>query len=317
MFSLPRAGCARRRRAPHSTRLTSAIALAITALAACAVWSPADAGKAAIKEASQAAGVDTEHLFGFTEGSDIGEAGERELESDSTFRSGKNSGAFNTTASELEFKYTAFENFRISAATTFAYYDIGGVMDMEDRRQGSLQSLSLNARYRLLNRESAPFGMTVSFEPHWGFADETSGVPIRHFGWEGDLLFDRALVPGLLFGAMNLHMDTDRAETTGGGGAEQQPTLGLFGALAGQAMPGVWIGGEARYLRAYEGAGLESFLGQALYLGPTLYAKLGEKAWLSAAFDVQARGRAASTPGALDLVNFERYQASFRLGFDF
>ena len=57
--------------------------------------------------------------------------------------------------------------------------------------------------------------MTLSFEPHWGFADETSGVPIRHFGWEGDLLFDRALVPGFLFGAMNLHIDTDRAETVG------------------------------------------------------------------------------------------------------
>ena len=269
------------------------------------------------KEAAKTTDVDTEHLFGFTEGSDIGEVGERELESDTTFRSGKNSGAFNTTASEVEFKYTAFENFRISAAATLAYYDIGGVADMDDRRQGSLQSLSLNARYRVLNRDSAPFGMTVSFEPHWGFADETSGVPIRHFGWEGDLLFDRALVPGLLFGAMNFHMDTDRAETTGGGGAQQQPTLGLFVALAGQAMRGVWIGGEARYLRAYEGAGLQIFTGHALYLGPTLYARLGEKAWLSAAFDVQARGRAVDTPGALDLVNFERYQANFRLGFDF
>jgi hypothetical protein len=317
MFSPDRAGCPRRRRAPHRTLLTFAFALAFAALAACSVCSFAVAGKAAIKEAAQAAGVDTEHLFGFTEGSDIGGAGERELESDTTFRSGKNTGSFNTTASELEFKYTAFENFRISAAATLAYYDIGGVMDMDDRRQGSLQSLSLNARYRVLNRESAPFGMTVSFDPHWGFADETSGVPLRHFGWEGDLLFDRALVPNLLFGAINLHIDTDRAETTAGGGAEQQPTLGLFGALAGQAMPGVWIGGEARYLRAYEGAGLETFLGQALYLGPTLYAKLGQKAWLAAAFDVQARGRAVSTPGALDLVNFERYQANFRLGFDF
>jgi hypothetical protein len=83
--------------------------------------------------------LDTEHLFGVTEGSDIGEAGERELESDTTFRSGKNSGAFNTTASEVEFKYTAFENFRISAAAMLAYYDIGGVADMDDRRQGSLQ----------------------------------------------------------------------------------------------------------------------------------------------------------------------------------
>jgi hypothetical protein len=313
MFSPDRAGCARRRRVRHRTRLTFAIALSIAALAACAVCGAAYAGN----EAAKAADVDTEHLFGFTEGSDIGEAGERELESDSTFRSGKTTGAFNDTASELEFKYTAFENFRIAAAATLGYYDIGGVSGMDDRRDATLQSLSLNARYRVLDHDRAPFGMTVSFEPHWGFADETSGVPLEHFGWEGDLLFDRALVPDFLFGAMNLHYDTDRAETGPGGGVEQQPTLGVFLALAGRAMPGVWIGGEARYLRAYAGAGLETLTGQALYLGPTLYARLGERAWLSVAFDVQARGQAVTAPGALDLVNFERYQANFRLGFEF
>jgi hypothetical protein len=309
MFWSDWAGYTRRRRALH--RLIFAIALSVAALVACAICAPAHAGKEA------AAAVDTEHLFGFTEGSDIGEAGERELESDATLRSGKNTGAFNDTASELEFKYTAFENFRIAAAATLGYYDIGGVSGMDDRRDATLQSLSLNARYRILDHDRAPFGMTVSFEPHWGFADETSGVPLKHFGWEGDFLFDRALVPDFLFGAMNLHYDTDRAETGPGGGVEQQPTLGVFLALAGRAMPGVWIGGEARYLRAYQGAGLETLTGQALYLGPTLYARLGERAWLSVAFDVQARGQAVTAPGALDLVNFERYQANFRLGFEF
>jgi hypothetical protein len=313
MFSPERAGYARRRRTPHRTRQTFVIALiaalvATAATAATAVYGPAHAG------AAKAPSVDTEHLFGFTEGSDIGTAGEREFEPDSTFRSGKTTGSFNDTASELEFKYTAFANFRISAAATLAYYDIGGVTGMDDRRDGTLQSLSLNARYRFLDHDHAPFGMTASFEPHWGFADETSGTPLRHFGWEGDLLLDRALVPKLLFGAMNLHFDTDRAETVAGGGVAQQPTLGVFLAVAGRALPGIWIGGEARYLRAYQGA---AFSGDALYLGPTLFVKLGEWAWLSAAFDVQARGRAVTAPGALDLVDFERYQAKLRLGFEF
>ena len=61
----------------------------------------------------------------------------------------------------------------------------------------------------------------------------------------------------------------------------------------------------------------EIFSGDALYLGPTLYMKLGKRMWLSAAFDVQARGRSVTAPGALDLVDFERYQANFRLGFEF
>src|SRR5262249_16870818 len=39
--------------------------------------------------ADKTAEVDTEHMFGFTEGSDVGAAGEKELETDSTGRFGK------------------------------------------------------------------------------------------------------------------------------------------------------------------------------------------------------------------------------------
>src|SRR5262249_17490937 len=42
--------------------------------------------------------IDTEHMFGFTEGSDTGEAGEKELETDSTGRFGKPDGAYNNVA---------------------------------------------------------------------------------------------------------------------------------------------------------------------------------------------------------------------------
>jgi hypothetical protein len=188
---------------------------------------------------------------------------------------------------------------------------------MEDRRAGAFQSLSFDARFRLLERDHSPFGLTLSIEPHWGFADETSGAPISHFGWEGLLVMDRELVPDRLFGALNLHFDTDRTESVAGRGKEQQPTLGIGGALAGQAISGLWVGGEVRYFRSYEGAGLDKFTGNAVYVGPTLYARFGEKAWLSVAFDVQAWGRAVTAPGALDFVNFERYQAKFRLGYDF
>jgi hypothetical protein len=109
-------------------------------------------------------------------------------------------------------------------------------------------------------------------------------------------MMDRELAPDRLFGALNLHFDTDRTESVAGGSKEQQPTLGIGGALAGQAISGVWIGGEVRYFRSYEGAGLDKFTGHAVYVGPTLYARFGEKAWLSAAFDVQAWGRAVTSP---------------------
>lgn len=266
---------------------------------------------------SNAVDVDTEHMFGFTEGTDIGAAGERQVELDSTFRAGRITGAFADVASEAEFKYTALRYFRISAAATFAYYDIAGVTGMDDRHAATVQSLSVNPRLLLLDRQSSPFGLTLSFEPHWGFVDETTGVRINHFGWEGLVAMDRELVPGQMFGALNLHFDTDRSQVVAGGRTEEQPTLGIAGAIADQVFRDIWIGGEVRYFRSYDGASLNTLSGQAVYVGPTLFAKLSEKTWLSAAFDVQAWGRAVTAPSALDLVNFERYQAKFRVGYDF
>lgn len=289
----------------------------IAALAIALFGSVTPSRAAGGKSGAESAGMDTEHLFGFTEGTDIGAAGEREVELDSTFRSGKSAGSFSDTASEFEFKYTAFRNFRISASATFAYYDIAGVTGLDDRRQAALQSASFNARFRLLERDYSPFGLTLSIEPHRGFADEASGVPINHFGWEALLLADRELVPDRLFGAVNLHFDTDRTRLLSGGDVQQEPTLGIATALAGQVMSRVWVGGEVRYLRSYEGVGLDILSGQAVYVGPTLYARLGKNGWVSAAFNVQVWGGAVGTPGALDLVNFERYQAKFRLGYDF
>jgi hypothetical protein len=266
--------------------------------------------------ATKNAEVDTEDLFGFVEGSDIGDARETELESDAIIRAGRSTGSFADTAAQFQYKYTLLQNFRITAAATFAYYDILGVTDMDDRRAAAVQSLSFDARFRLLDRYHSPFGLTLSVNPHWGFADETTGGKISHFGWEGELLMDRELLPNRLVGALNLHYDTDRTVARDSG-VEQQPTLGIGTALAYQVIPAVWMGAEMRYFRSYEGALLETFTGQALYIGPTLYTKLGEKAWLSAAFSFQAWGGAVSVPGALDLTNFERYQAKLRLGYFF
>jgi hypothetical protein len=79
------------------------------------------------KHADKAGEVDTEHMFGFTEGSDIGEAGEKELEVDSTGRFGKLDGSYNNVATALEAKYSFSDRFRLSAVATVAYYDIAGV----------------------------------------------------------------------------------------------------------------------------------------------------------------------------------------------
>ena len=261
--------------------------------------------------------VDTEHLFGFVEGADIGSKGEREFVIDSILRAGRSTGSFAAAASELEFKYTAFPNFRISAAATTAYYDIAGVAGIEDARRAAMQSLSFDARFRVLDRAQAQFGLTLSVSPHWGLVDEASGVRTDHFGTEINLLADRELKPDQLAGAINLLFANDRARLLASDGVEHESLLAAGIALAGQIMPGVWLGGEARYLRDYSGAALDAFSGQAIYIGPTVYAQLGAKAFVSAAWEFQVWGGAVAAPGALDLVNFERHQAKLRFGLEF
>jgi hypothetical protein len=268
------------------------------------------------KHAERNGEVDTEHLFGFTEGSDIGHKGEKELESDSTGRFGRLGGSYNNVAAAFEAKYTFAERFRLSAVATVAYYDISGVSELDDRRQ-VVQSVSFDARYRLLDREQAPFGLTLSVEPRWGFTDGVSGAPADQQGADFRLLADRELIVGRLYGALNIEYEPVHTRLRGSGETFRDSTLGVGAALAMQVMPNVFIGAEARNLRHYEGLGLNTFAGQAVYMGPTLYATFGQGYFLSAAWNVQVWGAVAGSSGALDLVNFERHQAKLRIGVAF
>jgi hypothetical protein len=305
------------RRPIYASRLRKALlglllGLASMWLAGLAV--PGSASADSRKHADKAGEVDTEHMFGFTEGSDIGEAGEKELEADSTGRFGKFDGSYNTVATALEAKYSFSDRFRLSAVATVAYYDITGVSGFDDRRQAALQSVSFDARFRLFDREHAPFGLTLSVEPHRGFMDEMSGEGADQYGAEIRLLADRELIPGRLFAALNVSYEPEEARLRASGEILRESLLGIGGAVAMQVLPNVFIGAEARSLRQYDGLGLNSFAGQALYIGPTLYATFGQGYFLSAAWNVQVWGAVAGTSGALDLVNFERYQAKLRVG---
>lgn len=288
---------------------TAAIAMAIAGIA----LSPICADGIEV----QADPIDTEHLFGFMEGADIGGKGEREVVISSMLRAGRSTGSFADSASELEFKYTAFPDFRVSAAATLAYYDIAGIAGIDDVRRVTIQSLSFDARFRVLDRSQAAFGLTLSVAPHWGLVDETSGVRTNHFGAEVLLLADRELKPDRLVGAVNLLFANDRARLLASDDVEHESLLGVGAALAAQIMPNVWVGGEARYLRDYSGAVLNVFSGHAAYAGPTLYVRLGRKAFFSAVWNFQIWGEATAAPGALDLVNFERHHAEFRFGLEF
>src|SRR5438093_10427442 len=82
-----------------------------------------------------AEGIDTEHLFGFMIGSDVGDVGEREFQSQTTGRFSKSGGRYRAVSQELELEVVPAKNFRIEVGGAFAAHDIAGVSGLDDRRQ--------------------------------------------------------------------------------------------------------------------------------------------------------------------------------------
>jgi hypothetical protein len=264
-----------------------------------------------------AEGIDTEHLFGFMIGTDVGNVGEREFQSQSTGRFAKNGGTYRAFGQELELEFVPVKNFRIEIGSTFAAHAISGVPAIDDRRQLAWQGVSVDFRYRFMERDAAPFGLTLAMETHADRIDQTTAAVVRNYGTEFTLAFDRELVPNLAVAAFNLIYQPEWTRFVGTGAAEQEATVGAALGVMAQIRPGVFVGGEARYLRKYEGIGLEEFAGQALLIGPTAYFQLSERSRLTASWSVQAWGRPAGSNAALDLVNFERHQARLVFGVNF
>src|SRR5437899_7611817 len=154
--------------------------------------------------ASAEEGFDTEHIFGFMIGSDVGNPGEREFQSQTTGRFGKGAGTYRAIGQEAEIEIVPLPNFRVEVGGTATLHDITGVPDIDDRRQLNFQGASLDLRYRLLDRERAPFGLTVAVELHGERIDETSGAKGRMYGTDFALAVDRELIPNFAIGAFNL-----------------------------------------------------------------------------------------------------------------
>jgi hypothetical protein len=261
--------------------------------------------------------IETEHLFGFTIGSDVGEVGEKEIEGSVSGRFAKRTGSYNAADSTISVEYVPIPNLRTELTGAFVGYDVAGVSGLADQRYAAFGGLSADIRYRFLDRATAPFGFAVGGEPHWGRADEVTGEPVSQYGVDVVAAADWEIIPDRVVAAFNLlyQPETMRSKLTGTW--SQESTAGVAMAMMAQVRSGIFVGGEARYLRRYDGLGLDAFAGQGFFIGPTLYVKLSEKAWIAAAWSAQVAGQAATSAGSLDLVNFERHQARLLFGVNF
>ena len=264
-----------------------------------------------------AEGIDTEHLFGFMIGTDVGNVGEQEFQSETTGRFARSGGNYRAAGQQLELEFVPARNFRIEMGAAFSAHDINNVPGLNDRRQLGWHGVSVDFRYRFLDRDLAPLGLTLALETHADRIDETTAAAVRNYGTEFTMAFDREIVPNVAVAALNLIYQPEWARFVGTGAAEQESTIGAALGLMTRLRPGLFVGGEARYLRRYEGIGLEELAGQALFIGPTAYFQLSERSRVTASWSVQAWGRPAGSNAALDLVNFERHQARLVFGVNF
>ena len=261
--------------------------------------------------------IDTEHLFGFTIGTDVGSVGEREFQSQTTGRFSKTAGNYRAVNQELELEFVPVNNFRIEVGGSFASYDIYGVPGFTDRSQLDWQGASLDLRYKLFDRKSAPFGLTFALETRADRFDDITAAPARKYGTELTMALERELIPNRVVAAFNLLYEPEWTHLFGTVVAEQESTAGVAVAVMTQIRAGFLIGGEVRYLRKYSGIGFDDFAGQALFVGPTAYWQLSERSRLTLAWSPQLWGRPAGSIATLDLVNFERHQARVIFGVNF
>lgn len=258
--------------------------------------------------------LDSEHLFGFTQGTDIGAKGDKELELEGFGGFGRGQGAYSALAAGVEGKFTVLDNFRVSPGLGVAYHNIRGVPGLDDRTSTNFEGVSFEMKYRLLDRSLTGVGLTIGVTPAWARVDDASGEPVDSQGV--GLLFstDYALVPGWLLTAFNMTYDLAATRSHVTGGWSHDSLFGLSGAIAGQVVQNVFLGVEARYARAYGGLALDHFDGHALFVGPTAYAKFPNGAWISAAWNAQVAGRSVELPAALDLTNFPHHEVIVRFG---
>lgn len=244
--------------------------------------------------------IDSEHIFGFTEGADIGAKGEIELESANVARFGR---AYGYAATDHEFaaRYVVADRFRASIGGLIDYRNVGRNPETPHRTDFGFAGVTSEFRWHPIERTAqSPIGVTFSLAPEWDRVDDV-GSQVEAYAIPLALLLDAAVIPGKLFTALNLVWEPEY--TRAGGGWDHGNDFEISAAAAYAVTPDLLIGGELRHLSFVEQRG-ES--GEALFAGPSVYYRLTDTLSIKGAWSFQILDEST---GRLDLDHFERHQA--------
>lgn len=265
--------------------------------------------------------TETKDVFGFTEGSGIGLQGEKAFEVGTEANFGKRDGRYWASETKFEYEFTPSQYVQFEFGPFVSYHDINGVTGRDDRNELGFGGLFGEVRYLLLGRgPSSPLSITLSAEPEWKRISGGSGDHVTVAELELKVNADLELIENRLYAAVNLLYEPEATHDPDdiGAGWEMESTGGVSAALSYRITPSVLLGAEVWYLRHYEGAWFNAFEGDAVYVGPTLFVKLGHAMSLAAAWNAQVYGREVDNPGvALNLGEFSRHRAKVSFEVEF
>ena len=260
---------------------------------------------------------DSEHLFGFTEGSDIGPVGEKELEMGLFGRFGTRIGRYSAISQSSELKWGIAKDWRIAPGMHFGWHGLRDVPGVPYTNGVTLEGFSFEVKRRLVDREKAPFGLTLAVVPA---VTRINAEGQRETGFDTNFLLiaDRELIEGKLFGAINVSYAPSFGHVPRASGWSPASEIGTSAALSWKVTDKLFMGGELRHVWAYDGAFANEAVGHALFTGPNFFLRLADNMWVAGGWNVQVAGNAAGEAGRrLDLTNFQRHEARLRLGFSF
>ena len=211
--------------------------------------------------------LDTKNLFGFLEGADVGEKGDRSLEFESTGSFGKPQGLYNSIEQEFIFETTLTDSLGLEFGAHMLGQDVQRVPGLPDFVGVNFLGASVEFRYALIHRTAdVPIQVTLTAEPEWNSIAD-AGQRTVDFSTSFRAIADVISSDRRLYGAVNLVYAPDGSRFPG---QLWQDTAILSGsaALSYRLTPPLMFGAEADYDRAYGGARSARVPGAGNLFGP-------------------------------------------------
>ena len=260
--------------------------------------------------------IETKYIFGFTEGSGIGLEGEKEFSPDSVTKLGKRAGSYSATETKLKYEFTPSQYIQFELGPIVSSHRIRSVPDLDDRSTTAFGGGFVEFRYLLFSRPSSPLAVTLAIEPEWHRTDETSGQHVQNYALETRINADLEVIPNRSFLGFNLLYEPETTRDAAGVW-NKEATIGASAAFAWRILPSFVVGAETWYLRHYDGIGLSTYTGDAVYVGPNVYWQITPKTFVTAAWNAQVSGHDVDDPGKLNLTEFSRQRVKLKLAIEF